>query len=61
MFELGLARPPADHAAAAAAVTVASSGAARSGWRVEASMESPVRGSRGSIEFLIHARRAAGR
>lgn len=57
MFELGLGAPPADRDQAASAVALARAGAERCGWEVRETMESPVRGTRGSVEFLIHARR----
>jgi hypothetical protein len=38
-------------------VDVAAFGLAQAGWRVVAALRSPERGSRGAIEFLIHARR----
>jgi 23S rRNA (cytidine1920-2'-O)/16S rRNA (cytidine1409-2'-O)-methyltransferase len=53
-FELGLARPPrstreaTEHAAAAIEAA---------GWRVVATVESPVRGRRGSVEAFVHATR----
>ena len=58
MYELRLARPPTDDAALCRAVEAAARGLARSGWRIEGVVRSPERGSRGAIEFLIHARRA---
>jgi 23S rRNA (cytidine1920-2'-O)/16S rRNA (cytidine1409-2'-O)-methyltransferase len=53
-FELGLARPPrttheATHRAAAAIEAA--------GWRVVGTAESPVTGSRGSVEAFVHATR----
>jgi len=53
-FELGLARPPTSADALAEAVESAAVGIAEAGWSVEATIESPVRGSRGSVEFLVH-------
>ena len=53
-FELGLPEPPRD---AAPAVDRAASGFQRAGWQVLDAIESPVRGTRGSTEFLLHARR----
>lgn len=56
MFELGLgALPPA--AELPNALVRAKAGLARAGWRVEASMDSPVAGAGGALEFLVHARR----
>ncbi|MFZ0215073.1 MAG: SAM-dependent methyltransferase [Candidatus Dormiibacterota bacterium] len=60
-FELRLARPPADPATARQALEQAVTGVEAAGWRVVASIESPVRGSGGTIEFLLHARPAGGR
>jgi 23S rRNA (cytidine1920-2'-O)/16S rRNA (cytidine1409-2'-O)-methyltransferase len=57
MYELGLQRPPEDDATLRRAVDVAAFGLAQAGWRVVAALRSPERGSRGAIEFLIHARR----
>jgi 23S rRNA (cytidine1920-2'-O)/16S rRNA (cytidine1409-2'-O)-methyltransferase len=57
MFELGAARPPADPAAIRAAVARAEAGLAAAGWDAQGAVESPVRGSRGAVEWLVHARR----
>jgi 23S rRNA (cytidine1920-2'-O)/16S rRNA (cytidine1409-2'-O)-methyltransferase len=58
--ELGLGELPADaESAAAAAIAKASEGIAAAGWDVVATMPSPVTGSRGAVEALLHARRAA--
>jgi 23S rRNA (cytidine1920-2'-O)/16S rRNA (cytidine1409-2'-O)-methyltransferase len=57
-FELGLAAPPTDPERLADAARAAAEGFAAAGWRVPATIESPVRGSRGSIELLLHAVRA---
>jgi 23S rRNA (cytidine1920-2'-O)/16S rRNA (cytidine1409-2'-O)-methyltransferase len=57
-FELGLAQPPGEPDRLAAATRRAREGIMRAGWNVLESRESPVRGSRGSVEFLVHARRA---
>ena len=61
MFELALGRPPGaeDRAQLDAAVT-----AARGAWRTRVGTcsrvsESPTRGGRGAVEFLLHARRRA--
>jgi 23S rRNA (cytidine1920-2'-O)/16S rRNA (cytidine1409-2'-O)-methyltransferase len=59
-FELGLPRPPDDPEALRDAVRRASTGFAAGGWKVLATVASPVRGSRGAVEFLLHAVRACG-
>lgn len=62
MFELHLPRPPEDSQRLEAARVAAIEGIEASGWRVLSSVTSPVAGSRGAREFLLHARRdAAGR
>jgi len=53
-FELGLARPPED-ARLDEAVARARRAFEANGWRVRAVIESPIRGARGSREFLLHA------
>ena len=58
MFELGLARPPADANQRAKAVELAASAFEDTGWRAPRSIESPVPGRRGAIEYLLHLRRA---
>ncbi len=57
MFELALAEPPTDDEQLTAAVATARAGIEATGWRVLADMESPTRGARGAVEFLVHARR----
>ena len=57
MFELALARPPDDDAELDAAVAAARRGVEDAGWDVLAVSESPTRGGRGAVEFLLHARR----
>ena len=60
-FELGLARPPSDLALLRKALERAAAGFEAAGWRVVETMESPTRGARGAVEFLVHAhRRSAG-
>lgn len=54
-FELGLARRPTSPAELAAALAAATTGVETAGWTVRETMESPVLGSRGAIEFLLHA------
>jgi 23S rRNA (cytidine1920-2'-O)/16S rRNA (cytidine1409-2'-O)-methyltransferase len=54
--ELGLGAPPGDDGVAEAAAH-ATIGLAGCGWTVVASTRSPVLGSRGAVEWLVHARR----
>jgi 23S rRNA (cytidine1920-2'-O)/16S rRNA (cytidine1409-2'-O)-methyltransferase len=54
--ELGLGAPPAEERVAEA-VEHASAGLAACGWCVVAATRSPVLGSRGAVEWLVHARR----
>lgn len=56
-FELSLGAPPYDQATLELAARTASRGVERAGWAVVETMRSPVLGARGSIEFLLHARR----
>jgi 23S rRNA (cytidine1920-2'-O)/16S rRNA (cytidine1409-2'-O)-methyltransferase len=58
MFELHLASAPTDVALLDEARGVAVAGVAAAGWSVVATMDSPVTGSRGAPERLLHARRA---
>ena len=58
MFELRLASPPTDPAQLADAVARATAGLETCGWGALGSIESPVCGTRGAIELLLHARRA---
>jgi 23S rRNA (cytidine1920-2'-O)/16S rRNA (cytidine1409-2'-O)-methyltransferase len=58
-FELGLAALPQDELTLVRAVEQATSGMEAAGWRVLASLRSPVTGARGAIEFLVHARKGA--
>lgn len=58
MYELGLAGPPTDDREHERAVRHAVKGVERAGtWRVVGTMTSPVLGSRGAREWLLHARR----
>jgi len=59
-FELGLAAPPSDAATLSAAVERASRAFRHARWDVHGWVESPVRGRRGAVEFLIHAGRCTG-
>jgi 23S rRNA (cytidine1920-2'-O)/16S rRNA (cytidine1409-2'-O)-methyltransferase len=54
-FELGLGRPPSSAGTLAAALERAARGIVAAGWRIAATTESPVRGRRGAVEFLLHA------
>jgi 23S rRNA (cytidine1920-2'-O)/16S rRNA (cytidine1409-2'-O)-methyltransferase len=56
-FELGLPTPPTDRGLLDDAVRRAASAINAGAWVVEQSVESPVRGSRGAIEFFVSARR----
>lgn len=60
MFELGLGTLPTDDAELDAAVTLATTGVERHPWSVRGVIRSPVQGSRGAVEFLLHATRADG-
>jgi len=57
MFELRLATAPADPSVVEEATRRACAGIEAAGWRVIATMPSPVRGGRGAVEALVHARR----
>lgn len=57
-YELSLPEPPKDDARLAAAVDHAAQGLCAAGWSVVASDRSPVRGARGAVEYLVHARAA---
>lgn len=57
MYELGLARPPADPAQRAKAVEVAAAAFERTGWRAPRSIQCPFPGRRGAVEHLLHLRR----
>ncbi len=59
MFELRLATAPSDPALVEAATARATSGIVAAGWEVVGTMPSPVRGGRGAVEALVHARRSA--
>src|SRR4051812_1645531 len=63
MFELHLDHAPTDAASVDAAVERAAAGVAAAGWSVVATMPSPVTGSRGAAEALLHAQlhRTGGR
>ena len=57
--ELGLPSPPDDEASIREAVRRASAAVADAGWEVLQAVESPIRGSRGAIEWFVHGKRAA--
>jgi 23S rRNA (cytidine1920-2'-O)/16S rRNA (cytidine1409-2'-O)-methyltransferase len=57
MFELRLATAPVDQEQVEEATRRASAGIEAAGWKVKATMPSPVVGARGAVEALIHARR----
>jgi 23S rRNA (cytidine1920-2'-O)/16S rRNA (cytidine1409-2'-O)-methyltransferase len=57
MYELGLARPPGDPDQRAKAVETAAAAFEGAGWRSPRSIQCPVPGRRGAIEYLLHLRR----
>ncbi len=57
MFELRTGTAPSDRASLDAALAAASRGVTAAGWKVAGSIDSPVTGSRGAREMLLHARR----
>lgn len=57
-YELGLASLPTDPEQLRAAVRHAWDGVERTPWKVTGVIDSPVRGGRGAVEFLLHACRA---
>jgi 23S rRNA (cytidine1920-2'-O)/16S rRNA (cytidine1409-2'-O)-methyltransferase len=59
MFELALPEPPTSEAQFEDAVGRAIAALEAGGWRVQGSIRSPVAGSRGAVEFLVHARRGS--
>jgi 23S rRNA (cytidine1920-2'-O)/16S rRNA (cytidine1409-2'-O)-methyltransferase len=61
MFELGLEAPPEDDRSLVRALDLAVASVDRGPWRVAGTMPSPVTGSRGAREWLLHARRADAR
>ena len=56
-FELGLAEQPDDPDRLREAQSRAAAGFAAAGWIVRETIESPVRGARGAVEFLLHGSR----
>jgi 23S rRNA (cytidine1920-2'-O)/16S rRNA (cytidine1409-2'-O)-methyltransferase len=57
MFELQLERPPRDEVRLRRALARAAAGLTASGWTIVGRARSPITGSRGAIEFFLHARR----
>lgn len=57
-FELGLPSPPLDATTLSTALDRACHGFVAAGWEVRGAIESPVRGGRGAVEFLVHAANA---
>jgi 23S rRNA (cytidine1920-2'-O)/16S rRNA (cytidine1409-2'-O)-methyltransferase len=57
MYELGLAGPPTEPDQRAKAVEMAAAAFEETGWRSPRSIECPVPGRRGAIEYLVHLRR----
>jgi 23S rRNA (cytidine1920-2'-O)/16S rRNA (cytidine1409-2'-O)-methyltransferase len=58
MFELGLDAPPEDDPSLERALDLAVAGVEQAPWRVTGTMPSPVTGSKGTREWLLHAIRA---
>jgi len=56
MYELGLEHPPRRRADGRRAVASAGEGMRSAGWAPLGAIRSPVPGSRGAIEYLVHAR-----
>jgi 23S rRNA (cytidine1920-2'-O)/16S rRNA (cytidine1409-2'-O)-methyltransferase len=59
MFELGLGVLPTEEADFQRAVDLAVAGVERQPWMVRGVIRSPASGSRGAVEYLLHARRSA--
>jgi 23S rRNA (cytidine1920-2'-O)/16S rRNA (cytidine1409-2'-O)-methyltransferase len=57
MYELGLGELPRTEVERERAIAHASEGIERCRWAVQGVIPSPVRGGRGAIEFLLHAKR----
>ena len=60
MFELGLDTAPTDDQSLHRALELAVAGVERTPWRVVNTMSSPVTGSKGAREWLVHGRRTSG-
>lgn len=56
-FELGLRTAPTESRLLDQAVEHAAAGAIEAGWKVGSAIQSPVCGTRGAVEFLLHGRR----
>ena len=56
MFELQAAALPTSTAELAEAVMVAEQGIRAAGWAIEATVESPLRGNGGAVEYFTRAR-----
>ena len=61
MFELGLDSPPEDDRSLRRALHLAVAGVQLQPWHVAGTMPSPVTGSKGAREWLLHARRSEER
>jgi 23S rRNA (cytidine1920-2'-O)/16S rRNA (cytidine1409-2'-O)-methyltransferase len=59
-FELALRNPPSEGILLRQAVQLARQGIEQAGWQTQTIIQSPLTGRRGSIEFLLHARRVTG-
>jgi predicted rRNA methylase YqxC with S4 and FtsJ domains len=57
MFELRLPSAPTGGPLLEEALRRAIAGIEAAGWAIVGSMRSPVQGSRGAVEFFVHARR----
>lgn len=57
MFELRAGTAPSDRASLDLALATASAGVSAAGWDVQGAIDSPVTGSRGAAEMLVHATR----
>jgi 23S rRNA (cytidine1920-2'-O)/16S rRNA (cytidine1409-2'-O)-methyltransferase len=60
MFELGLDAPPDDDPSLRRALDLAMAGVEHCSWHVAGTMPSPVTGSKGAREWLLHAVRVSG-
>lgn len=60
MYELGRSHPPDERSDLLKAVELAAAGFELTGWRGPKAIQSPVRGRRGAIEYLLHLQRQSG-